>query len=408
MQRVFVVAAVRSPIGKLGGALAGIRVDDLLGQVLRGLLFQPSICGSLDPAEIDDVIIGCANQAGEDNRNIARMSLILAGLPYSVPGTTTNRLCGSSLDSMMSGYARIRAGLADCIVAGGAESMTRGPYVLSKAETAHDRDQKMFDTTFGWRFPNKMMEKQFPLLSMGQTAEEVASCLRISRFEQDTYAYQSHQKALAARAKNLFVDEIVPIEVTSKRGDKNLVSHDESPRDDVSMEGLSKLRPVFKSESEGGTVTAGNACPMNDGASALLLASESFLSRYPNLRPIVEISGAAVRGVHPNLMGLGPVAAVNSLLQKFPDHKVGEFDIVEINEAFAAQAIGCIRQLDIDASKVNVNGGAIALGHALGCSGARIMTTMVHQMKRNNGLKHGLATMCIGVGQGIAVSVKSC
>jgi acetyl-CoA acetyltransferase family protein len=421
VSRVFVVAAARSPIGRLGGQLASVRVDDLLSQVIPAVL-KPftannanSNSNNIDPALIDDVIIGCANQAGEDNRNIARMSLLLAGLPYSVPGTTINRLCGSSLDAAMDGYARIRSGIADCVLVGGAESMTRGPYVLAKANTSYDRDQKMYDTTFGWRFPNKAMEVKFPLLSMGQTAEEVARELSISRRDQDVYAMASHQKAISARKRGLFDAEIVPIQLPSKppktgsSQSVSLISKDEGPREDISLESLSMLKPVFRTEKEGGTVTAGNACPMSDGAAALLLVSESFLNRYHSaLTPLVEITGAAVRGIHPSRMGLGPVEAVNVLLTKY-SKKITDFDVVELNEAFAAQALGCIRQLDLDPSKVNIHGGSIALGHPLGCSGARILTTMVHAMQTNKKtMKEGLATMCIGVGQGIALSVRNC
>jgi acetyl-CoA acyltransferase len=396
----YIVNAKRTAVGKLAGKLAPLRVDDLLAFVLRNL--KEEIALNFDPKLVEDVIIGCANQAGEDNRNLARMSLILAGLPFEIPGTTINRLCGSSLDALMYGHARIQAGLADCLIIGGAESMTRGPYVLSKAKDGYDRDQKIFDTTFGWRFKNQEMEKIFPLLGMGETAEEVASLLQISRIEQDQFALLSHQKAAAAYARGDFSDEIIPITVQQKK-DSYIFAKDECVRADTSIEALSKLQPAFKKD---GTVTAGNSSPMNDGASGLLLVSENFLSTH-KLTPIMEITGACVRGVHPNTMGLGPVAAVNVLCQKF-NKKISDFDSVELNEAFAAQSLGCIKELQLDSSKVNLNGGAIALGHALGSSGTRIVTTLAHQMKKNKNIKEGLATMCIGVGQGIAVSFKNC
>lgn len=398
MKRTFIVTAKRSAIGKLGGKLSPVRVDDLLASVLKNI--KDSL--TFDPALIDDVIMGCANQAGEDNRNVARMSLILAGLPLSVPGSTTNRLCGSSLDALMDGYARIQAGLADCLLVGGAESMTRGPYVLSKGQSAYDRNQVMYDTTFGWRFPNPKMENMFPLLGMGETAEEVASLYKISREEQDQFALSSHQKAVAAWNRGDFLDEIVPYTVDLKK-DSYIFGQDECPRGDTTIEQLAKLKAVFKKD---GTVTAGNSSPMNDGAAAMLIVSEEFLKTH-NLTPMIEITGGAVRGVHPSTMGLGPIEAVNTLLKRF-NKKMTDFDAIELNEAFAAQALGCIKGLELDPGKINLNGGAIAIGHPLGGSGARIVTTLAHQMKKNKAIKEGLATMCIGVGQGIAVSFRNC
>lgn len=398
INRTFIVAAKRSAIGKIGGKFSSVRVDDLMAFVLKDIL------GSLtfDPTLIDDVIIGCANQAGEDNRNLARMSLLLAGFPMAVPGTTTNRLCGSSLDALIDGFCRIQSGLADCLIVGGAESMTRGPFVLSKAESAFDRSQKMYDTTFGWRFQNPKMEKMFPLLSMGETAEEVAMLYNISRIEQDQFALASHQKATAAWNRGDFANEIVPYTVELKK-ESFIINRDECPRADTTLEVLSKLKPAFKKE---GTVTAGNSSPMNDGAAALLVVSEKFLKTH-NLTPMIEVTGGAVRGVHPSTMGLGPIEAVKVLLKKY-NKKIQDFDAIELNEAFAAQALGCIKGLELDVSKINLNGGAIAIGHPLGGSGARIVTTLAHQMSKNKALKECLATMCIGVGQGIAVSFRNC
>ena len=398
MRRTFIVNAKRTAIGKLAGKLAPARVDDLLAHVLADLKKDLTF----DPALIEDVIVGCANQAGEDNRNIARMSLILAGYPLEVPGTTVNRLCGSSLDALIDGYARIQSGLADCLVIGGAESMTRAPFALSKAAGPYDREQKMYDTTFGWRFINPKMEKMFPLLGMGETAEEVASLYKISREEQDQFALKSHQKAAAAWERGDFNDEVLPYTVELKK-DSYVFSKDECVRADTTMEALSKLKPVFRKE---GTVTAGNSSPMNDGASGIMIVSEEFLKAH-KLTPMMEVTGAAVRGLHPNTMGLGPVEAVKVLMKK-TGKKVSDFDSIELNEAFAAQSLGCIKGLELDASKVNLNGGAIAIGHALGSSGTRIVTTLAHQMKKNKNIKEGLATMCIGVGQGIAVSFRNC
>lgn len=398
MKRTFIVNAKRTAIGKLGGKLAPVRVDDLMGAVLKNI--KDSL--TFDPALIDDVIIGCANQAGEDNRNVARMAVILSGLPLSVPGSTTNRLCGSSLDALIDGFGRIQSGIADCLIIGGAESMTRGPYVLSKAQTGFDREQKMYDTTFGWRFPNPKMEKMFPLLGMGETAEEVAMLFKISREEQDQFALNSHLKAIAAQKRCDFNDEIIPFTVEHKK-ESYAFDIDECPRADTTLEALAKLKAVFRKD---GTVTAGNSSPMNDGAAAMLVVSEEFMKTH-NLTPMMEVTGGAVRGVHPSTMGLGPVEAVKVLLQRY-NKKITDFDAIELNEAFAAQSLGCIKGLELDPSKVNLNGGAIALGHPLGGSGARIVTTLAHQMKKNKAIKEGLATMCIGVGQGIAVSFRNC
>lgn len=392
----YIVSAKRTPMGKLGGVLTHVRVDDMMALVLKELMSEHSF----DPALIDDVIIGCANQAGEDNRNLGRMAATLAGLPLEVPASTTNRLCGSSLDSLLQGFARIQAGMDDCLLVGGAESMTRAPYALSKGSTPFGRDSKLFDTTFGWRFTNPKMEELFPLLGMGETAEEVAHKYKISRERQDEFAFNSHQKALKAWESGKFKDEIVPVEIQLRKS-TSTVEQDECPRADTSLELLAKLRPVFKKD---GTVTAGNSSPMNDGASGMLICSEDFLKKH-NLTPLAKITGAAVRGLHPNIMGMGPVVAINRLLEK-TKLTIDQFDLVELNEAFAAQALACLDELKLDPKRVNLNGGAIALGHPLGCSGTRIATTLVHLMKANPNHKKGLASMCIGVGQGIAVSFE--
>ncbi len=398
MKRTFIAYAKRTAIGKINGKLSSVRVDDLLAHVLSDI--KTTI--KFDPMLIDDVIVGCANQAGEDNRNVARMATILAGLPMDVPGTTINRLCGSSLDALIDGFARIQSGVADCLIIGGAESMTRAPYVLSKASDSFARDQKMYDTSLGWRFPNPKMEKMFPLYTMGETAEEVAALYKISREEQDQFAVNSHKKAVAAWDRGDFNNEVLPYTIEGKK-ESFTFAKDECPRADSTMEALAKLKPVFRKD---GSVTAGNSSPMNDGASAVLLVSEEFMKKH-NLTPMMEVTGAATRGVHPNVMGIGPVAAVQTLLKRY-NKKITDFDAIELNEAFAAQSLGCIKGLELDPGKVNLNGGAIAIGHALGSSGTRIVTTLAHQMQKNKNIKEGLATMCIGVGQGIAVSFRNC
>lgn len=394
----YIIHAKRTPIGSFGGSLSGVRIDDLLAELFKDYAKS----SRYDLKEISDTIIGCANQAGEDNRNLARMSLILAGYPLEVPGTTINRLCGSSLDAVMDAHARISAGFGDCFIAGGGESMSRAPYVLSKATSPFDRAQKMWDTSIGWRFENPRMKELFPLLGMGETAEEVQNLHHISREEQDQFALSSHQKAVAAQDAGKFLDEIVTITIENKKGSIT-VEKDEGPRRDTSLEKLSKLKPAFRKD---GTVTAGNSSSINDGASMVVICSEEFLKRH-NLQPLARITGGAVHGLHPNVMGLGPVGAVKKLCERF-GHKLSDFDLIELNEAFAVQALGCIKELELDISKINRNGGSIAIGHPLGASGTRILTTLVHQMKKDPSLKKGLATMCIGVGQGIAVSVERC
>ncbi len=396
MLDAYIVHAKRTPIGRLGGLLSPVRVDDMMALLIKD--YAETI--NFDPLEIDDVIVGCANQAGEDNRNIGRMAAVLAGLPYEVPGVTINRLCGSSLDAVIDACGRISLGLADCLIVGGAESMTRAPLVISKGSTPFGRDSQMYDTTFGWRFPNANMKKMFPLLSMGETAENVAEQFKISREDQDKFALSSHQKAIKASEEGAFSQEILPVEVKLRKKEYTL-EKDEGPRADTDLEKLSKLRPVFR---EGGTVTAGNASSMNDGAALVVVVSGEFVKKH-NLKPLARISGMGVRGVHPDVMGLGPIEATRTLCQKF-GHKVSDFDAIELNEAFAAQALACVRELEIDPSKVNLHGGAIALGHPLGCSGARILTTLLGVMNKNSAMKKGLASMCIGVGQGVALSIE--
>lgn len=398
MKDVYLVYAKRTPIGKLGGKLKDVRVDDMLSY-----LFKDAIDSfDFDPLLIDDVIAGCANQAGEDNRNLARMSSLLAGIPYEVPGVTVNRLCASSLDAIIDGFSRIKAGVGDCYLIGGAESMTRAPLVISKGSTPFGRDSKMYDTTFGWRFPNKKMEEMFPLLGMGQTAEEVASKLNISREDQDNFSLNSHQKAIKAMESGQFKDELLPVEVKLRK-ESFTVSHDEGPRKETNMDKLSKLKAVFKKD---GSVTAGNSSMMNDGAACVLLVSEEFLKTH-NLTPMLRIIGGSTRGIHPSIMGLGPVESTKRLLQR-NQLKISDFDVVELNEAFAAQSLGCMRELDLNPGIVNLRGGAISLGHPLGCSGARITTTLAHIMKDNKNLKKGLASMCVGVGQGVSVAFENC
>jgi acetyl-CoA acyltransferase len=395
---IYIVHAKRTPIGKLGGSLAQIRVDDLMANLL--IDFKDN--NFFDLEKIDDVIIGCANQAGEDNRNLARMAVVLAGYPFTVPGTTINRLCGSSLDATMDAACRIQTGLADCILVGGAESMTRGPYALSKTAAPFGRDQKIYDTTLGWRFENPKMKEIIPLYSMGETAEEVATKFNISRERQDQFALKSQQKAVAAIKAGKFNEEIVPIHVKLRKSEYTFTK-DEGPREETTIEKLTKLRPAFNKD---GSVTAGNSSTLNDGASLILVVSEKFMKEN-NLTPIARITGAGVRGVHPNTMGIGPVEAVKNLCTKF-NKKISEFDVVELNEAFAAQSLACLDQLNIDPEITNINGGAIALGHPLGCSGTRILTTLLHIMKENKNYKQGLVSMCIGVGQGVALSVENC
>jgi acetyl-CoA acyltransferase len=392
----YICDAIRTPIGRYGGALASVRPDDLAAAVLRELLRRNA---ALDPGAVDDVILGCANQAGEDNRNVARMAALLAGLPIEVPGATLNRLCGSGLDAIAAAARMIGTDEADVVIAGGVESMSRAPYVMSKSATAFARDARMFDTTMGWRFVNPQMERQFGVDSMPETAENVAAERAISRQDQDRFALRSQQRALAAQAAGLLAAEIVPVTLPGKA--QTVVSTDEHPRA-TSLEALAKLPTPFRAA---GTVTAGNASGINDGACALLLASDAAAKRY-GLNKRARVIGAAVAGVAPRIMGMGPVPATRKLLARI-GLGLADIDLIELNEAFAAQALAVLRELGIadDAPHVNPQGGAIALGHPLGMSGARLVTTAMHQLERGAG-RRALCTMCIGVGQGIAMVIE--
>ncbi|MFA6315952.1 MAG: thiolase family protein [Elusimicrobiota bacterium] len=386
------VAAVRSPVGRLGGALAMVRPDDLAAAVISALLKKAP---GLDPASVADVYFGCANGAGEDNRNVARMALLLAGLPQSVPGCTVNRLCASGLEAVNAAARAILAGEGDVYVAGGVESMSRAPWSLPKSETAFPfGNLTAYDTALGWRYPNPKLSKLFPLLSMGETAENLAQKHGILREEQDAFALESHQKAAASREK--FREEIVPIPTPSKEGGHE-VTADETIREDSTLERLAKLKPAFR--KDGGTVTAGNSSTLNDGASAVLMM-EASAAQKAGLKPLARWAGSASAGVDPSQMGIGPVPAVQKLLKRL-GVDLKDVDLVEINEAFAAQTLACVRELGLDRAKLNVNGGAIALGHPLGSSGARITVTLLHEMGRR-GAKKGLASLCVGVGQGLA------
>jgi 3-oxoadipyl-CoA thiolase len=398
MNDAFICDAIRTPFGRYGGALASVRTDDLAAIPIRALLTRNP---AVDWKALDDVIYGCANQAGEDNRNVARMAALLAGLPVEVPGVTLNRLCGSGLDAVASAARMIRTGEAELVIAGGVESMSRAPYVMSKADTAFARDVQMFDTTIGWRFVNALMKKQYGIDSMPETGENVAEQFRVSRADQDAFALRSQQRALKAQANGVLGEEITPVSIPSKKGDPTVVNRDEHPRE-TSLEALGKLGTPFRT---GGTVTAGNASGVNDGACALLLASERAAARY-GLKPRARVVGTAVAGVEPRIMGIGPAPATRKLLERLK-LDVGALSVVELNEAFASQALAVLRQLRIadDAAHVNPNGGAIALGHPLGASGARLVTTATWQLQRTQG-RFALCTMCIGVGQGIAMVVE--
>ena len=398
MNDAYICDAIRTPIGRYGGALSAVRPDDLAAIVLRELLRR---CAGLDPAAIDDVILGCANQAGEDNRNVARMAGLLAGLPVDVPGVTLNRLCGSGLDAVAGAARMIMSGEADVVLAGGVESMSRAPYVMSKSATAFARDAQMFDTTIGWRFANPALKKLYGIDSMPETGENVAAEFSISREDQDRFALRSQQRALAAQAAGLFEREIVPVSIAGKRGEATVVSADEHPRE-TSLEALAKLATPFRS---GGTVTAGNASGVNDGACALVISGTEGIRRH-GLTPRARVVGAAVAGVAPRIMGVGPIAATRKLLGRLA-LSLRDMDVIELNEAFASQSLAVLRELGIpdDAAHVNAQGGAIALGHPLGASGARLVTTAVNQLERGGG-RRALCTMCIGVGQGIAMVIE--
>ncbi|MGK4584331.1 thiolase family protein [Kitasatospora sp. HPMI-4] len=393
MRPVYFAAARRTPIGRLRGALSTVRPDDLSAAVLRGLLDQVP---QLDPARIDDVYWGAANQAGEDNRNIARMAVLLAGLPESVPGATLNRLCASGMEAVTAAARAIGCGEAEIVIAGGCESMTRAPFVLARPDEALPQRMETFDTRLGWRFVNPRMPELHDMLSMGETAEEVAARYGVTREQQDEFALRSHQRAALACKDGHFDAELLPV----VRPDGVTVGQDEGIREDTSLEKLARLKPVFR---KGGTVTAGNASPMNDGAAGLLLVSEEVL-RELELEPLGRYVGGASAGVHPDVMGIGPVPATRKLLGRV-GWQVADIEEAEFNEAFAAQALACIGELGFDPELVNPTGGAIALGHPLGSSGARILTTLLHRMRRT-GARRGLATMCVGVGQGSAVVVE--
>ncbi len=396
MEDAIILSAVRTPIGRYGGVLKDVRPDDLGALVIDEAVRRATI----DPASIEDVIFGCANQAGEDNRNVARMSLLLAGLPISVAGQTVNRLCGSGLQAINSAAQAIQTGAGDTFVAGGVESMTRAPFVLGKSDAAFGRNMKLEDSTLGWRFVNPKMAAMHHPYSMGETAENVAERYHISRAEQDAYALRSHQQAVAAQQSGLFAQEIVPVTIPQKKGAEVVVSQDEHPRADTSLEKLAALKTVFR---KNGSVTAGNAAGINDGAAALVLMARSKAEDL-GLRPRARIIATAVAGVDPAYMGLGPIPATRKVLQR-AGLSMQDMDLIELNEAFAVQVLQCVRELEIDEEKLNVNGGAIALGHPLGCSGARLIVTLLHELERRGG-RYGLATMCIGVGQGIACIVE--
>lgn len=395
---VFICDAIRTPIGRYAGTIAVVRPDDLAAFVVKALIDRHP---DLEPAAIDDVMLGCANQAGEDNRNIARMAALIAGLPDSVPGMTINRLCGSGMDAVGTAARAIKAGEAELMIAGGVESMSRAPFVMGKAEQAFGRAPELFDTTLGWRFINPLMDQLYGTESMMQTAENIASEKGISRSDQDRFAYWSQQKAAEAQQRGLFDQEIIPVTIPQRKANPIVFASDEHPRL-TSIEKLSQLKALTGSN---GTITAGNASGINDGAAALIIASAEAVKRF-NLKPLARIAGMAVAGVPPRIMGMGPVPATQKLLKRL-NMRLSDFDIIELNEAFAAQSLGCTRALGLEDNDPRINplGGAIALGHPLGMSGARLITTATHQLQQNN-LSKALCTMCIGVGQGIATVIE--
>ncbi|AOB31826.1 beta-ketoadipyl CoA thiolase [Bordetella sp. H567] len=397
-EHAYICDAIRTPFGRYGGALSSVRADDLAAVPIKALMARNA---GVQWQELDDVIFGCANQAGEDNRNVARMALLLAGLPVEVPGSTVNRLCGSGLDALGSAARAIRAGEARLMLAGGVESMSRAPFVMGKAETAFSRNAAIYDTTIGWRFVNKLMKAQYGVDSMPETAENVATDFKVGREDQDRFALASQERAIRAQQTGYFDSELTPVSVPQKKGDPVLVAKDEHPRE-TSLEVLGRLKGVVR---DGGTVTAGNASGVNDGAAALLLAGESALKRH-GLTPRARVVGMATAGVPPRIMGIGPVPATRKVLA-LTGLKLDQIDVIELNEAFAAQGIAVLRELGISETdpRVNPNGGAIALGHPLGASGARLATTAVNQLERTGG-RYALCTMCIGVGQGIAVILE--
>ena len=399
MAEAFICDAVRTPIGRYAGALAAVRTDDLAAVPISAIVRRNA---SLEPAAIEDVVLGCANQAGEDNRNVGRMAALLAGLPVGVPAATVNRLCGSGMNAVGNVADAIRAGGIRVGIAGGVESMSRAPFVLGKQSTAFGRDAELYDTTLGWRFVNSKLEAQYGVDSMADTAENVAAEFAVSRADQDAFALRSQLRAAGAIGAGVFADEIVPVSVAQRRGDSVLVDTDEHPRADSTLDGLARLKPIVR---EGGTITAGNASGINDGACALLLASEPALAEH-GLEPLARVLSWAAVGVEPRIMGIGPVPAARKALA-LARLDIDQMDVIELNEAFAAQGLASLRQLGIadDAEHVNPNGGAIALGHPLGMSGARLVTTAARQLRRSGG-RYALCTMCIGVGQGIAMIIE--
>lgn len=412
MREVVIVEAVRTPVGRHGGALARVRPDDLAALVIKEVVARASI----EPDLVEDVYMGCANQAGEDNRNVARMALLLAGLPFSVAGITVNRLCASGLDAINQAARAIKCGEGDVLVAGGVESMSRAPWSVPKAERAFPwGNVTMYDTTIGWRYPNPKMEQTIPLEGMGQTAENIYEETGISREEQDAFALESQRRAAAAIEAGRFKDEIVPVPVPQRKGPPLLVDTDEHPRIEIDADGkvrlttgaekLARLRPAFRA---GGTVTAGNASGINDGAAALLLMSEEKAKEL-GLEPLARWVASAVAGVNPRTMGYGPIPATRKVLQR-AGLTTADIDLIELNEAFAVQALACIKELGLDQARTNVNGGAVALGHPLGCTGARLMTTLLHEMRRRAAagerMRYGLATLCVGIGQGCATIIE--
>jgi acetyl-CoA C-acetyltransferase/3-oxo-5,6-didehydrosuberyl-CoA/3-oxoadipyl-CoA thiolase len=397
MTEALIIDAVRTPMGRHGGILKDIRPDDLAAHVINRLLQRTGVKGE----EVEDVYFGCANQAGEDCRNVARLAALLAGLPYTVPGATVNRLCASGLEAVNQAGRAIATAHGDLFIAGGVESMTRGPWVMPKGSVPFARGHvTVYDSILGWRFPNRRLGELYPLIDLGETAENVAEKYRVSRADQDAFALESHRRAVRANDTGVFKDEIVPVEAPQSKGNPLAHANDEGPRADTSLEKLAALKPSFKAN---GTVTAGNSSPLSDGAAALLLGSPEK-AKALGLKPLARIVASASAGVDPSYMGMGPVPATLKVLKRAA-LTIDQIDLVEINEAFASQSIACVRELGLDAGRVNVNGGAIALGHPLGCSGARLMATLVHEMKRR-GSRYGLATLCVGVGQGLATIVE--
>ena len=397
LREAWIVEAVRTPVGRYGGALAGVRPDDLAATVLEAVVARSGI----DPAIIDDVILGCANQAGEDNRNIARMALLIAGLPVEVAGQTVNRLCGSGLQAVASAAQAIAVGDADVVIAGGVESMSRAPLVMLKPESGYERGtRELVDTTIGWRFVNPVLDAKYPTISLGETAERVAAQWSVSREEQDAFALESQRRAAAAAASGVHAEEIVPVKITQRKGEAISVDKDEHPRPETNAASLAKLRPAF---IEGGSVTAGNASGINDGAAALLVM-EAGRARALGLKPLARVVATSVAGVDPSVMGIGPIPAIRKLFER-TGLSAKEIDRVELNEAFASQAVACVRELGLNPATTNIHGGAIALGHPLGASGARMLVTLSRELARS-GSRFGIASMCVGVGQGIAMLVE--